>query len=67
MLKLCTTLVLGAFLIYGLDDLGVITTDDFEMIEQASAQQSQVEPTPKATGKFTDRIVQKRQEMKEAL
>jgi len=67
MLKLCTTLVLGAFLIYGLDDLGVITTDDFEMIEQPSAQQSQVEQTPKATGKFTDRIVQKRQEMKEAL
>lgn len=64
MLKLCTTLVLGTFLIYGLEDLGVITTDDFEMVEKPLTKQSSEAQKPKATGKFTDRIVQKRQEMK---
>lgn len=61
MLKLCTSLVLGAFLIYGLDDLNVISLDEFEVIEKP-VQDLQIKPEEKhVSSRFTDRIVQKRQ------
>ena len=61
MLKLLTTMVLGAFLIYGLDDLGVITAKGFEAVDKPKNQQQTTDQNAtKATTRFTDRIVQKR-------
>ncbi|MEC8467385.1 MAG: hypothetical protein VXY83_03415 [Pseudomonadota bacterium] len=61
MLKLLTTMVLGAFLIYGLDDLGVITAEGFEAVDKPeNQQQATAHEAPKPTSRFTDRIVQKR-------
>jgi hypothetical protein len=60
MIKLCTSLILGAFLVYGLDDLGVISSDKFETVEkpvQASHMKSEGQQT---SSRFTDRIVEKR-------
>ncbi|MFT7433447.1 MAG: hypothetical protein ACI9TY_001082 [Alphaproteobacteria bacterium] len=68
MLKLCFTAILGTFIIYGLDEMDVITSKDFTYIEEPTAKESlsnthNVTKAP-ITSKFTDRIVQKRQQQK---
>lgn len=69
MLKLCSTLILGAFLIYGLDDLGVISSDSFKVIEKPVTQENEdvSDKQAKSKSRFTDRIVQKRKNQKEGV
>ena len=57
-MKLLFTLLLGCFCIYGFERLGVVSVDDFEVVEPA------VKSTDAGIGyeKFTDHIVAKRKE-----
>ena len=62
MMKLILTMLMGCFCIYGLEHMGVITVDDFDVPEQAQVE-APGEQTQQAaqTERFTDRIVAKRQ------
>lgn len=64
MFNLITTTVMAVLLVYGFNEMNVITVDDFEVIQE-QAGEAQPELSVKeslTTSKFTDRIVQKRRE-----
>ena len=68
MLKLCTMLLLGAFIVYGLDDMKVISADDFVIKEKVDSDMAKVEfaPPKQEIGnmRFTDHIVKLREQQK---
>ncbi len=64
MLKLCFTALIGTFIIYGLDEMKIISSD-FDYIEEPATKEtlSNAHNVTKApTSRFTDRIVNKRQQ-----
>ena len=58
MLKLCFIALLGTFIIYGLDEIQVISASDFTYKEKPNSKNSPL------SEKFTDHIVQLRQTQK---
>lgn len=69
MIKLCFTLIIGTFIIYGLDEMKLISTADFKHIEEPAPKEEifNTHSATKAvtTSKFTDRIVNKRKQQQE--
>jgi len=62
--KMLKLLILAAFMAYGLDEMGVINADDFEIVSENAAEQTQnTEAAQKGDepkfAKFTDRIAYK--------